>query len=121
MPRILDSASLHPGYLTFPLTYVVFAPMTLTFELGANFRFPTSLRCQPYLSGRCKREENTQSLSKFAQSMSKCYGPAMPFERPVVGDMVRALQRTPPPLQVLVGPRQVGKTTAAGQVEQHLG
>jgi hypothetical protein len=45
----------------------------------------------------------------------------MPFERPVVGDMVQALQRTPPLLQVLVGPRQVGKTTAAGQVEQHLG
>lgn len=45
----------------------------------------------------------------------------MSFERLVVGDLVRALERTPPLLQVLVGPRQVGKTTAAGQVEHHLG
>jgi len=45
----------------------------------------------------------------------------MSFERLVVGDLVRALERTRPLLQVLVGPRQVGKTTAAGQVEQHLG
>ena len=45
----------------------------------------------------------------------------MVFERPIVSEMVRALQRTPSLLQVLVGPRQVGKTTAAGQVEQHLG
>lgn len=52
MPRILDSAEpvlsevegLHPGYLVSPLTCVVFAPMTLTFELGANLRFLASFR-----------------------------------------------------------------------------
>jgi len=37
----------------------------------------------------------------------------MAFERPVVGELAAALGRRPPLLQVLVGPRQVGKTTAA--------
>ena len=45
----------------------------------------------------------------------------MAFERPVVGELVAALKRPPPLLQVLVGPRQVGKTTAAAQVEARLG
>ncbi|MBI4518599.1 MAG: ATP-binding protein [Deltaproteobacteria bacterium] len=45
----------------------------------------------------------------------------MTFERTAVADIVRALQRKPPLLQVLVGPRQVGKTTVAGQVEKKLG
>jgi len=45
----------------------------------------------------------------------------MAFERPAVGELVAALKRSPPLLQVLVGPRQVGKTTAAGQVEARLG
>lgn len=35
------------------------------------------------------------------------------FERAVVSRILRGLQRDPPLLQVLVGPRQVGKTTAA--------
>jgi len=39
----------------------------------------------------------------------------MAFERPVVGKLIAALRRRPPLLQVLVGPRQVGKTTAAAQ------
>jgi hypothetical protein len=43
------------------------------------------------------------------------------FERPIVGDLVTALERTPSLIQVLVGPRQVGKSTAAGQVESRLG
>jgi hypothetical protein len=43
------------------------------------------------------------------------------FERPVVGELAAALERRPPLLQVLVGPRQVGKTTAAAQLEARLG
>lgn len=45
----------------------------------------------------------------------------MAFQRPVVGELAAALERRPPLLQVLVGPRQAGKTTAAGQVEARLG
>jgi hypothetical protein len=45
----------------------------------------------------------------------------MAFERPVVGELAAALERRPPLLQVLVGPRQVGKTTAAAQLEARLG
>ena len=40
----------------------------------------------------------------------------MKFERPIVGEIRAALERKLPLLQVLVGPRQVGKTTAASQV-----
>lgn len=47
--------------------------------------------------------------------------PGMQFERPVVGEIEAALSRMPPLLQVLIGPRQVGKTTAAAQVERRLG
>jgi len=45
----------------------------------------------------------------------------MGFERPLVAEVVAALERTPALLQVLVGPRQVGKSTAASHVEQRLG
>ena len=45
----------------------------------------------------------------------------MAFERSIVNEIVVALERRPPLLQVLVGPRQVGKTTAASQVEKRLG
>lgn len=45
----------------------------------------------------------------------------MMFERPIVNDIAAAVQGRLPLLQVLVGPRQVGKTTAASQVEQRLG
>ena len=45
----------------------------------------------------------------------------MKFERALVGELVRALDRKPPLLQVLVGPRQVGKSTAAAHLEQRLG
>ncbi len=45
----------------------------------------------------------------------------MGFERSIVTEIVTALKREPPLLQVLVGARQVGKTTAAGQVERRLG
>ena len=45
----------------------------------------------------------------------------MAFERPVVAELIAALKgRRPPRLQVLVGPRQVGKTTAAAQVAARL-
>lgn len=44
----------------------------------------------------------------------------MKFERPVVGEIITALGRKPTLLQVLVGPRQVGKSTAAAQVEKQL-
>ena len=45
----------------------------------------------------------------------------MKFERAVVGEIEAALKRRPPLLQVVIGPRQVGKTTAASQVEMRLG
>jgi hypothetical protein len=45
----------------------------------------------------------------------------MDFERPIVGEVLSALEREPPLLQVLIGPRQVGKSTAAAQVEKRLG
>ena len=45
----------------------------------------------------------------------------MKFERLMVGEIITALERKPPLLQVLVGPRQVGKSTAAAQVEKQLG
>lgn len=45
----------------------------------------------------------------------------MAFERPVVAGLLSALKRRQPLLQVLVGPRQVGKTTAAAQVAARLG
>ena len=45
----------------------------------------------------------------------------MAFERAVVGEIEAALKRRPPLLQVLIGPRQVGKTTAAAHVEKRLG
>ena len=46
---------------------------------------------------------------------------SMKFERPIVGEIRAAMERKLPLLQVLVGPRQVGKTTAASQVEKRLG
>lgn len=45
----------------------------------------------------------------------------MKFERAVVAELVAALSRKPRLLQVLIGPRQVGKSTAAVQVEERLG
>ena len=45
----------------------------------------------------------------------------MRFARPEAGEICAALERKLPLLQVLVGPRQVGKTTAASQVEKRLG
>lgn len=45
----------------------------------------------------------------------------MAFERPVVGELAAALARRTPLLQVLVGPRQGGKTTAAAQIVARLG
>jgi uncharacterized protein len=45
----------------------------------------------------------------------------MEFERPLVAEVAAALMRPPALLQVIVGPRQVGKSTAAAQVERRLG
>ena len=45
----------------------------------------------------------------------------MKFERPIMGEIRVALEGKLILLQVLVGPRQVGKTTAASQVEKRLG
>lgn len=45
----------------------------------------------------------------------------MAYERLLVAEIVTALTRRPRLLQVIVGPRQVGKTTAAAQVERRLG
>jgi predicted AAA+ superfamily ATPase len=45
----------------------------------------------------------------------------MVFRRALVQELATALARKPPLLQVIVGPRQVGKTTAAEQLVEHLG
>jgi hypothetical protein len=45
----------------------------------------------------------------------------MNFERPMVAEIAAALEHKLPLLQVVVGPRQVGKSTAAAQVEKRLG
>jgi len=42
------------------------------------------------------------------------------FQRAIVSEVAAALERKPPLLQVLVGARQVGKTTAAHQIERRL-
>lgn len=42
------------------------------------------------------------------------------FERSLVSDVASACRRRPALIQVIVGPRQVGKTTAATQLEKHL-
>lgn len=43
------------------------------------------------------------------------------FERPIVEEILKSLKNGPPLIHVLVGPRQVGKTTAAEQIEKKLG
>ncbi len=45
----------------------------------------------------------------------------MRFTRALVDELVTTLQRKPALLQVIVGPRQVGKTTAAEQLAERLG
>lgn len=45
----------------------------------------------------------------------------MGFARAIVEDLAAALRRKPALLQIIVGPRQVGKTTAAEQLAQRLG
>lgn len=45
----------------------------------------------------------------------------MSFSRALVSELEAGLCRHPVLIQVVVGPRQVGKTTAAGQVAQRLG
>lgn len=45
----------------------------------------------------------------------------MAFSRPLVDELVAACRRRTPLIQVLVGPRQVGKTTAAEQLVELLG
>ncbi|MFM8360658.1 MAG: ATP-binding protein, partial [Verrucomicrobiota bacterium] len=45
----------------------------------------------------------------------------MNFQRSMVQEIVAALQWKKRLVQVMIGPRQVGKTTAAGQVERELG
>ena len=45
----------------------------------------------------------------------------MDFERPSVADILHGLESNVPLLQVVVGPRQVGKSTAALQIEKRLG
>jgi uncharacterized protein len=45
----------------------------------------------------------------------------IPYERPQVGRIQRALLSKKPLVQVIIGPRQVGKSTAAEQVREMLG
>lgn len=45
----------------------------------------------------------------------------MTFIRPIVDELATACRRATPLIQVIVGPRQVGKTTAAQQLVERLG
>ena len=45
---------------------------------------------------------------------------AMEFARDMVGELVRGLRKMPQFLQIVIGPRQVGKTTAVGQAADRL-
>lgn len=45
----------------------------------------------------------------------------MKYQRPMVRQLLQSLAEAPPLLQVVTGPRQVGKTTAAVQVSRTLG
>lgn len=45
----------------------------------------------------------------------------MAFSRALVAELVTACRRKPPLIQVIIGPRQVGKSTAAGQLVHKLG
>ncbi|MCX6958195.1 MAG: AAA family ATPase [Verrucomicrobiae bacterium] len=45
----------------------------------------------------------------------------MNIQRVVVADLVSFLKKGPPLLQIVIGPRQVGKTTALLQVVESLG
>jgi len=45
----------------------------------------------------------------------------MEYVRPIVDELVVACRRRAAPMQVIVGPRQVGKTTAAAQLVARLG
>lgn len=44
----------------------------------------------------------------------------MEFERDIVGELVTGLREMPQFLQIVIGPRQVGKTTAVGQAADRL-
>lgn len=45
----------------------------------------------------------------------------MPFDRAVIGEILARIRQGPPLLQVITGPRQVGKTTAALRIRDELG
>lgn len=45
----------------------------------------------------------------------------MEFQRPVVSEIESGLSSPVPFLQVVIGPRQIGKSTAAAQIAEHLG
>ncbi|TLY77034.1 MAG: AAA family ATPase, partial [Gammaproteobacteria bacterium] len=45
----------------------------------------------------------------------------MPFTRSLVDELATACRRKPSLLQIITGPRQVGKTTAAHQLVERLG
>ena len=45
----------------------------------------------------------------------------MSYERPLLATLLALLSRPTPVIHVLIGPRQVGKTTIARQIEQAIG
>ncbi|MEI7672736.1 MAG: hypothetical protein WCK00_11555 [Deltaproteobacteria bacterium] len=45
----------------------------------------------------------------------------MSYERPLLSTLRTALSRPTPVIHVLIGPRQVGKTTIARQLENSIG
>lgn len=51
-------------------------------------------------------------LSKFTQSLSIVGFDTMQFQRSVVDDIEKQLRSAHPRLQVVIGPRQVGKSTS---------
>lgn len=57
-----------------------------------------------------------QSLSKIDLAAFRSDNFAVAYSRPIVDDLEAACRRRAPLIQVIVGPRQVGKSTAAEQL-----
>lgn len=65
--------------------------------------------------------EHNYSIDELTPRIIRCPPLPMPFQRALVSQLASAFSRHPPVIHAVVGPRQVGKTTAAHQLVQTLG